>query len=56
MSDNDDDFMCEDDEDYGLVSDHRFSYLFGNMILKKKFFFHVFRNTQKTATLSLMLI
>lgn len=20
MSDNDDDFMCEDDEDYGLVS------------------------------------
>lgn len=25
MSDNEDDFMCEDDEDYGLVCFHTFA-------------------------------
>lgn len=61
MSDVDDDFMCEDEEDYGLVSgtvdfepQHRFFIVSAFFLIV--FVCALFRNTQKTATLSQMSI
>lgn len=54
MSDNDDDFMCDDDEDYGLVRISPIN-LLRALFLKPGIYFvcgFYFRNTQRTATRS----
>lgn len=59
MSDVDDDFMCEDEEDYGLVSRNDTFILHRLFFEMSAFFLIVFvcanlRSIQKTATLSPM--